>query len=98
MQLALRSALAAGAGPFVLVRNMSSLASGQVLTGAKWNYRVIDALKGDGTHKSAAFKAEVLPKDGILDASKWFAMLHPTPANSKANPSNQDFHQNSCIK
>lgn len=55
---------------------MSSLTSGQVLAGAKWNYRLIDALEGDGTHQSVAFKAKVIPKYGVLDAPQWFVMLH----------------------
>ncbi|OAX80394.1 serine/threonine protein kinase [Emergomyces africanus] len=79
-----RSALTAGAGPCVLLRNLSSLASGQVLTGAKWNYRVIDALVGDGTHKSGAFKAEVLPKDGALDAPQWAFIKTAAPDDLRA--------------
>lgn len=78
MQSFIRVTLTAGKKSYVL-RTISSLASGQVLTGAKWNYRITDTLKGDGTHVSAAFKAEVLPKDGDLDTPQWFAMLlHPT--------------------
>jgi hypothetical protein len=81
---------------------MSTLASGHVLRGAQWNYRVLDALGGDGTHTSAAFKAEILPKDAALDARppRWFAMLHPASAISPqlANPLNQGFYQVSHAK
>ncbi|KKZ61071.1 hypothetical protein EMCG_04315 [[Emmonsia] crescens] len=55
---------------------MSSLTSGQVFTGAKWNYQIVNALTGDGTHSSTVFKAKVLQKDGVLDAPQWFATLH----------------------
>ncbi|EER40562.1 conserved hypothetical protein [Histoplasma capsulatum var. duboisii H88] len=46
--------------------------------GAKWNYRVIDPLQGDGTHKSSASEAEILPENGILDTPQWLAMLFPS--------------------
>ncbi|KAK2748459.1 hypothetical protein FQN55_004399 [Onygenales sp. PD_40] len=63
---------------------MSTLASGQLLTGAKWNYQIIDALGGDGTHKSAAFKAEVLPKNGVLDAPQWAFIKTAAPNDQHA--------------
>jgi hypothetical protein len=46
-----------------LLRNLSSLAPGYILLGTHWNYRVLDAIKGDSTHISAVFKAEVIPRE-----------------------------------
>ncbi|OJD12621.1 hypothetical protein ACJ73_09319 [Blastomyces percursus] len=63
---------------------MSSFTSGQVLTGAKWNYRLLDALEGDGTHKSVAFKAKVLPKYGVLDAPQWAFIKTAAPNDPHA--------------
>ncbi|KAF9890791.1 hypothetical protein FE257_005361 [Aspergillus nanangensis] len=39
---------------------MSSLAPGSILQGAHWNYRILNPVKGDNTHLSTVFKAEVL--------------------------------------
>ncbi|KAL1954272.1 hypothetical protein VTO42DRAFT_1458 [Malbranchea cinnamomea] len=63
---------------------MSSLASGRVLTGAKWNHRIIDALKRDGTHNSTAFRAEVLPEDGVLDVPEWAFIKTAAPNDPQA--------------
>ncbi|EDN09720.1 hypothetical protein I7I51_02254 [Histoplasma capsulatum] len=69
---------------------MQSPASRQVLMGAKWNYRVIDPLQGDSTHKSLAFKAEVLLENGVLDTPQWLAM----PFIKAAAPNDQHAKEN----
>ncbi|PGH03753.1 serine/threonine protein kinase [Blastomyces parvus] len=59
---------------------MSSFSSGQVLSGAKWNYHIPDEpLKGDGTHRSIVYKAEVIPKDATVDAPRWAFIKMPSP-------------------
>ncbi|KAG4440058.1 hypothetical protein IFR05_004451 [Cadophora sp. M221] len=44
---------------------MSSYASGRVLRGTQWNYRVIDTVSGDNTHTYFAFKAEGFYQRGV---------------------------------
>jgi len=63
---------------------MSSLAStatapamkiGQTLAGARWDYRLTKPLE-EGVHQSTVFKAEVLPRDGVIGPAKWSAISH----------------------
>jgi len=72
-------------------RVMSSLASlatapamesGQILAGAKWDYRLMLPLK-DGIHESTVFKAEILPRDGGISPAKWSARSHQAVAKLK---------------
>ncbi|KAJ5511810.1 hypothetical protein N7453_003913 [Penicillium expansum] len=49
---------------------MSSLAPRNILQGAHWNYRILDRVKGDNTHISNVFKAEVIPRENPHNASK----------------------------
>lgn len=73
MNLLLRPSFPAAARISVS-RAMSSLTAGQVLQGAQWDYRIVDALKGDKTHASAVFKAKVIPRENGFDNSpEWFA-------------------------
>ena len=67
-----------------LSRTMSSLTStatapamkvGQTLVGARWDYRLTKPLE-DGVHQSTVFKAEVLPRDGVISPIKWSAIRH----------------------
>ncbi|KAI1502223.1 hypothetical protein F5X99DRAFT_408402 [Biscogniauxia marginata] len=46
---------------------MSSLAPGRILPGARWNYRILDTVKGDNTHNSAVFKAQVISPQNAID-------------------------------
>lgn len=58
---------------------MASLAPGVVLPGKRWNYRILDPIKGDTTHISNAFKAEVVPRENtrhVPKAPQWFVVLH----------------------
>ncbi|KAL1885132.1 hypothetical protein Plec18167_001789 [Paecilomyces lecythidis] len=64
---------------------MSSLHSGEILLGSRWNYRVIDAVKGDSTHASTIFKAGIVPYKSHTDAPQWFATLRRSSSNSKAH-------------
>ncbi|KAF2761593.1 kinase-like protein [Pseudovirgaria hyperparasitica] len=50
---------------------MSSYAPGYVLTGSQWNYRIVDKVSGDNTHKSLTFKAEVIPRDDAPSPPQW---------------------------
>ncbi|KAL1614354.1 hypothetical protein SLS56_012127 [Neofusicoccum ribis] len=50
-----------------------SLSRGQVLPGARWDYSVIEPLRGDGTHTSTAFKARIVPKRHGFDVPQWSA-------------------------
>ena len=57
-----------------LSRTMSSLARlapGLILAGARWDYRIVKAIKGDNTHQSAVFMAKVLPHADAPDPPKW---------------------------
>ncbi|CAI7660722.1 unnamed protein product [Penicillium palitans] len=42
---------------------MSSLSSGHVVQGACWNYSLMKHVKGDHTHTSDVFKAQVVPRE-----------------------------------
>ncbi|CRL23802.1 Serine/threonine-protein kinase DCLK [Penicillium camemberti] len=46
-----------------LARTMSSLSSGHVVQGACWNYSLMKHVKGDHTHTSDVFKAQVVPRE-----------------------------------
>ncbi|KAJ5382424.1 hypothetical protein N7517_000335 [Penicillium concentricum] len=53
---------------------MSSLSPGNILQGADWNYRILDLVKGDNTHISTVFKAEIIPHEyprSALKAPQW---------------------------
>lgn len=61
-----------------LMRTMASLAAGVVLRGTRWNYRILDPIKGDTTHISNAFKAEVIPREKprhVPKVPRWFVRL-----------------------
>ncbi|KLJ07527.1 hypothetical protein EMPG_16979 [Blastomyces silverae] len=48
----------------------------------KWNYHISDdPLKGDGSHRSIVYKAEVIPKDATasVDAPRWAFIKMPSP-------------------
>ncbi|KAJ5908739.1 hypothetical protein N7495_001421 [Penicillium taxi] len=50
---------------------MSSLAPGNILQGAYWKYRILDPIKGDKTHLSTVFKAEVIADEDAHKTPKW---------------------------
>lgn len=50
---------------------MSLLRPGQVLSGAHWRYRIVEALHGDTTHLSSVFKAQVLEENTVSTAPQW---------------------------
>jgi hypothetical protein len=55
---------------------MSSLAPGQVLSGARWNYHIIkEAVQGDNTQKSTSFKAEIIQHKNSPGSSQWFVIV-----------------------
>jgi hypothetical protein len=60
-----------------LARKMSSLTSGHVLRGACWNYRVLEPVKGDNTHISTVFKAQIVARDSrvVPEVPEWFVAL-----------------------
>ncbi|KAK4861534.1 hypothetical protein LT330_003569 [Penicillium expansum] len=66
---------------------MSSLAPRNILQGAHWNYRILDRVKGDNTHISNVFKAEVIPRENPHNASKpprWAFMKGVLPEDPTA--------------
>lgn len=54
-----------------LSKTVSYLAPGRVLEGHRWDYRIISTLKGDDTHLSTVFKAEVIPHMNVQNAPRW---------------------------
>lgn len=71
-----------------LSRIMSSLAPGNILQGAHWNYRVVNPVKGDNTHTSSVFKAEVLSRLNARNAPgapQWFVMFYSLPRPLRLN-------------
>ncbi|KAL8755990.1 MAG: hypothetical protein Q9184_004638 [Pyrenodesmia sp. 2 TL-2023] len=67
-----------------LSRTMSSLAPGHVLGGARWNYRILNPLEGDGTHTSAVFKAKVVPHENASNAPQWALIKTASPDDAVA--------------
>jgi hypothetical protein len=62
-----------------LLRTVSSLAPGYILQGAHWTYRIVEPVKGDNTHISTVFKAEVVLRENARNEPKaphWFVVLH----------------------
>lgn len=52
--------------------SLARLAPGHTLPGARWDYRIVKAVKGDNTHRSAVFMAKVLPHDDVPNPPQWF--------------------------
>jgi hypothetical protein len=60
-----------------LARKKSSITPGHVLRGAYWNYRVLEPVKGDNTHTSTVFKAQVIAHNAraVPEVPEWFVIL-----------------------
>jgi hypothetical protein len=54
---------------------MSSLAPGRILSGARWNYRIKEAVEGDNTQISTGFKAEIIQHESSLGSPHWFVIV-----------------------
>ncbi|KAI3299492.1 hypothetical protein DTO002I6_1719 [Penicillium roqueforti] len=72
-----------------LIRAISSLAPGSILQGTYWNYRILNHnhVKGDSTHISDVFKAEVIPHENYHNtpkAPKWAFVKGALPDNATA--------------
>ncbi|KAA8611687.1 Serine/threonine-protein kinase DCLK [Pyrenophora tritici-repentis] len=48
--------------------SLARLAPGQTLAGARWDYRIVNAIKGDNSHQSTVYKAEVHPRTDVSDS------------------------------
>ncbi|KAJ5950472.1 uncharacterized protein N7479_008885 [Penicillium vulpinum] len=65
-----------------LIRTISSLVPGNILQGAQWNYRILNLVKGDSTHISTVFKAEVIPRDdsrNVPEGPQWAFIKGASP-------------------
>ncbi|KAJ9217141.1 hypothetical protein DTO166G4_1196 [Paecilomyces variotii] len=62
----------------------SSLRPGDLLQGAHWDYRLIDAVKGDNTHTSTVFKAKVIPHKDGANNPLWAIIKAAPPGNATA--------------
>ncbi|KAF1841096.1 uncharacterized protein K460DRAFT_398954 [Cucurbitaria berberidis CBS 394.84] len=62
-----------------LSRAMSSIASEHILPGRQWNYRILNVVKGDNTHASTVFKAEVFPHKNVHGAPRWAIIKAASP-------------------
>ncbi|KAJ5788921.1 uncharacterized protein N7518_005932 [Penicillium psychrosexuale] len=62
---------------------MSSLAPGNVLRGACWNYRVLEPVKGDNTHNSTVFKAQVIARGArvVPEVPEWALIKVASPSD-----------------
>ncbi|KAJ9302768.1 hypothetical protein DTO271G3_142 [Paecilomyces variotii] len=61
-----------------------SLRPGDLLQGAHWDYRVIDAVKGDSMHPSTVFKAKVIPHKDGANTPLWATIKAAPPGNATA--------------
>lgn len=73
-------------------RVMSFLAPGRLLRGALWGYRIVEAVKGDKTHRSTLFKARVVPRENASNTPQWFVTLQRLYPMIEPNASNQGCH------
>ena len=48
---------------------------GDVLSGAKWDYRLLKPINND-TQTAVVFKAEVLQRNGAITPAKWSVSVH----------------------
>ncbi|PSN63616.1 hypothetical protein BS50DRAFT_678881 [Corynespora cassiicola Philippines] len=64
--------------------SLARLAPGRILAGARWDYRIFKAIKGDNTHQSAVFMAEVLPHADVPDPPKWAMIKTVSPEDTIA--------------
>ncbi|KAL4782105.1 hypothetical protein BJX76DRAFT_349646 [Aspergillus varians] len=70
-----------------LSRCMSSLVPGHVLQGTRWNYRILNPVKGDNTHISTVFKAEVIARENVPNsfrAPQWAFIKTASPTDLTA--------------
>lgn len=77
---------------------MSFLAPGHLLRGAKWGYRIVEAVKGDKTHASAVFKARVISRENVANTPQWFVVLRRLYLMVDSNVFNQGYHQESFAR
>ncbi|CAG8300152.1 unnamed protein product [Penicillium nalgiovense] len=71
---------------------MSSLTPGHVLQGARWNYRVLEPVNGDGTHISTVFKAQVVPRERVVpevEVPEWSLIKVALPGDEIATKNMQ---------
>ncbi|KAJ5687359.1 hypothetical protein N7455_006407 [Penicillium solitum] len=65
---------------------MLSLAPGNILRGTYWSYHILNLVKGDSTHISSLFKAEVMPHEkshNTSKSSKWSIIYYGPKASIK---------------
>ncbi|KAJ6126017.1 hypothetical protein N7471_010510 [Penicillium samsonianum] len=70
---------------------MSSLIPRHFLRGAYWNYRVLEPVKGDSTHISTVFKAQIVPRDArvVPEVPKWALIKVASPSDENATKNMQ---------
>lgn len=61
-----------------IMSSLARLAPGQRLTGARWDYRIVEAISRDNTHQSTIYKAKVLPHADVPKSSPMVRRLVPT--------------------
>ncbi|KAJ5199661.1 hypothetical protein N7491_009541 [Penicillium cf. griseofulvum] len=69
-----------------LARKLPSLTPGHVLRGVRWNYRILEHIKGDNTHISNVFKAQVVSRDNrvvleIPEVPQWALIKVASPSD-----------------
>ncbi|KAF3020835.1 hypothetical protein E8E15_006980 [Penicillium rubens] len=69
-----------------LARKKSSITPGHVLRGAYWNYRVLEPVKGDNTHTSTVFKAQVIAHNAraVPEVPEWALIKLASPSDQNA--------------
>ncbi|KAH9894621.1 kinase-like domain-containing protein [Xylariomycetidae sp. FL2044] len=69
------------------LRSVATLAEGQTLKGKKWDYQIVEPIKGDATHNSAVFKARVVPTNASTCGPTWAVIKTALPddKNGKKN-------------
>ncbi|KAF2453077.1 kinase-like domain-containing protein [Lineolata rhizophorae] len=76
---------------------MATLTKGQTLRGKKWDYRIIEPIRGDGTHSAAVFKASVLSKNDSTCDPTWAVIKTALPSDGDAQQNLKREYDTYCL-
>lgn len=60
----------------ISVKQIMSLIPGQVLETPKWRYKILEAVKGDGTQQCSIFRAVMQSQQDFRDSKLFVIIFH----------------------
>lgn len=66
-----------------LARSISSLQTGHLLHGAKWDYRIVAAIEGDNTRIRCLQAKVINQREIVFDSPQWFVLLYRPCSSSE---------------